>query len=366
MNQDRIERVVRHELYEAARNAGLSGVEISEYSREIAGSICNAGDLTIMLSSHVERMMAQPSYLSSEVCVGAPDAYLQVLSVEDFYVRRQWLPKVGTPLLTLKKLPPQEQQQQQQQQVQRAPDGYFITRKLSNLTLNWRSIANSIPEMALTVGGALASSWMLILSGIVLLRNIHNQQSIRISESHANVLIVMMVKFGLGSPIDERQLQIAVSAFHKLQGVPNLAPREFTRVIDDLVRLRCVDLSVGYIKLLEKVNFDINCKEYLEKGYVGRGKMTADSRARFLEMGWAEEEAAILEHEDRMMVALWNDQNEISNWAYAEISRLQAGFSRNYFFDRRLPVDRADCLSELEKLGEPERWAVMKIRQLSC
>lgn len=149
----------------------------------------------------------------------------------------------------------QQQQEQQQMQQQQQTGNYYIF-KPYNIALNWKKFISSIPEGALTVGGATTGTWMLMLAGLVLCKKLYDLQSIQISNVHAAIMLALAARCGVKIYIEEEEIYFIVEEILIRQKNQILNKNLFHQAIDELVHFRCIEVVDGKISLLESVSDD--------------------------------------------------------------------------------------------------------------
>lgn len=146
----------------------------------------------------------------------------------------------------------QTQQQQEQQQMQQQGPGYSIV-KPYNTIINWKKLLANIPENALIIGGAASASWMMIVAALVLVRKMLDMTAIELTQEQATVMLVLAAAFGSDRAVPETALKIMIDKHLEQARLPIMSDTAFHRAVDDLHRLRSVELAGGQIRLVEKV-----------------------------------------------------------------------------------------------------------------
>ncbi|EIY3427312.1 hypothetical protein MMS71_004510 [Salmonella enterica subsp. enterica serovar Derby] len=128
------------------------------------------------------------------------------------------------------------------------------SRKLGNFVLNWRKLFNDLPDLVLTAAGVAAEPKLVFFAALSIWNKIWCHSSIELTPEHATVL------YALWQGRDEYNKIKRDDAFAKsgiqfnFYGMQELVDISFDDIIDDLIKMRCIEVNDNIIWLREWVS----------------------------------------------------------------------------------------------------------------
>lgn len=123
--------------------------------------------------------------------------------------------------------------------------------KPGNIILNWRQLLGSIPAVGLTIAGV-GTSWILVvLAALDVWQKLYSSAKVKLEKEQAVAIRQMWDHHdGTQHISEEKALQVTNEALASF-GFAELDREKFAGVIDDLVRIGCVEITEGRIWLRE-------------------------------------------------------------------------------------------------------------------
>ncbi len=127
------------------------------------------------------------------------------------------------------------------------------TRRPGNITLNWRKLFELVPDVTLAGAGAAGSPWLIPFVALYVWMKLWNTASVRIEEGDAFVVYSLWINRNEENKISEEDAFLKTETLAKTHGLPAIKKEEFTRIINKLLSLECVEIEGGVIWLREWV-----------------------------------------------------------------------------------------------------------------
>lgn len=134
----------------------------------------------------------------------------------------------------------------------KAGRGGGFSRKPGNLVLNWRKLLASIPE-AVSIGAGAINPWLMMLAGLQIMGKLWSFTEIQISPLHAMTLYTLWQHCDSNHKISEEAVLPKVNQYLTENRTPALNQQELAEVINDLAKMRCLEITEGIIGLREWV-----------------------------------------------------------------------------------------------------------------
>lgn len=126
--------------------------------------------------------------------------------------------------------------------------------KPGNILLNWRRLIDEIPEVALTGLGVVAEHPVVVVLGALFIcKNLHPTVKIELSDRHATALYSMWQNKDHTKRISEGGALIKTNEQLVRDKKEPLTSQEFAKIVDDLCKMECIELTEGAIWLRESV-----------------------------------------------------------------------------------------------------------------
>lgn len=127
--------------------------------------------------------------------------------------------------------------------MRRGGMGGGATTKPGNIRLNIGKLVRAIATGTLTIVGVMAVPWTLVIGALVTWDALWSCLKLDMSEDHACVVWTLWNGRDDGDTIAKGDVLQAVNLERSRFGKQPLSPQEVDRVLDDLVRMRCVQQS---------------------------------------------------------------------------------------------------------------------------
>ena len=116
-----------------------------------------------------------------------------------------------------------------------------MSRKAGNLWLNWRKFASDFGDLSLTVVGVVAEPKLAPLAALSIWSKICTHSSVPLSREHATVLYAMWQGRDKDNTLSETDAVEKSGVMFQLNGWPALERNAYNSIIDDLVKLQCIE-----------------------------------------------------------------------------------------------------------------------------
>lgn len=129
-----------------------------------------------------------------------------------------------------------------------------VSRKPGNLILNWRKLAEIVPDVAIAAAAALSGPpWVGFMVALYIWNRLWRGTEEALSEAEASVMYALWKNRGAGNRIDEDLGYAKTNAARQGFGREPLTRSAYTRALDALVRIDCVAIVGGVVELREAV-----------------------------------------------------------------------------------------------------------------
>ncbi|MDP2602492.1 MAG: hypothetical protein Q8S00_07850 [Deltaproteobacteria bacterium] len=130
------------------------------------------------------------------------------------------------------------------------------TRKPGNVTLNWRKLLELVPDVTLAVAGVAGSPWLIPLAALYVWMRLWNAASVSLEEEDAFVVYSLWLHRNGENKISEDNAFLKTETLAHKHGFPAITKEKFTKIIDKLLSLECVEMEEGIIWLREWVRIE--------------------------------------------------------------------------------------------------------------
>jgi hypothetical protein len=138
--------------------------------------------------------------------------------------------------------------------VSLSSDGRGVSRKPGNFTLNWSRLFDSVPDIAVaSIGGAAAGNFVRGMIGLYVWNKVWRAMEEPIDEVEASIVESLWVNGARQRSIPEVAAFAIVNEERTRRGCAALDSDSFTRGINRLSQLDCIELEEGNVWLREWV-----------------------------------------------------------------------------------------------------------------
>jgi len=131
-----------------------------------------------------------------------------------------------------------------------------VTIKPGNIRLNWRQLFEKAPELVLT-GAGVTQPWLIPFAALYLWNLVWSLSKIEITPAQAMTMHALWNVQPATRRFSEVEalahVNAHVNAYRDTVPAAALSAREFAAVVDDLVKLQCIELADGEVWLREWV-----------------------------------------------------------------------------------------------------------------
>ena len=127
------------------------------------------------------------------------------------------------------------------------------TRKPGNITLNWRKLLELVPDVTLAGAGAAGSPWLIPFAALYVWMRLWNAASVSLEEEDAFIVYSLWIHRNGENKISEEDAFLRTETLAKKAGRPAIKKEAFTKIINKLLSLECVEMEKGVIWLREWV-----------------------------------------------------------------------------------------------------------------
>ena len=132
-----------------------------------------------------------------------------------------------------------------------------VSRKPGNLVLNWRKLAEIVPDVAIAAAAALSGPpWLGFAVALYIWNRVWRGTEESLSETEASVMYALWKYRGEGNRIAEDLGFAKANAVRQGFGLAPLTKSAYARAIDALLRIECIAMLGGVIHLKESVRID--------------------------------------------------------------------------------------------------------------
>ena len=128
------------------------------------------------------------------------------------------------------------------------------SRKPGNIFLNWRKLMDVVPDTAIAAAGAMTSPvWLLPLIGLYVWNRLWRGAEEELSDVEACTICALWKNRDGRSRISEEEGFNKTNAMRTLHGLPELSRAEYTKAVNRLLAMECIEINSGIIWLREWV-----------------------------------------------------------------------------------------------------------------
>ena len=131
------------------------------------------------------------------------------------------------------------------------PRGFSgVSVKPGNIRLNWRSLFEKVPELVLT-GAGVTQIWLIPFAALYLWNLVWSLSKVVILPEHGTVMYALWNSDHDTRRFEEDIAQSIVNDFRSKHGLQPLDRETFGRLVFDLERLGCIEITNGKVWLRE-------------------------------------------------------------------------------------------------------------------
>jgi hypothetical protein len=130
------------------------------------------------------------------------------------------------------------------------PFGSGTSIKPGNIRLNWKKLFEKTPELVLT-GAGVTQMWLVPFAALYLWNLVWSLAKVELSPDHGSTMYALWNAVPGRRRFAETEALEIVNRFRVNNSVQSLSSSEFAALVDDLVRLDCIELAAGQIWLRE-------------------------------------------------------------------------------------------------------------------
>ena len=127
------------------------------------------------------------------------------------------------------------------------------TRKPGNVTMNWRKLLELVPDVTLAGAGAAGSPWLIPFAALYVWMKLWNAAKVSLEEEDAFVVYSLWLHRNGENKISEDDAFLKTEALTHKHGFPAFSQEKFTKIINKLLSLECIEMEEGIIWLREWV-----------------------------------------------------------------------------------------------------------------
>lgn len=126
-----------------------------------------------------------------------------------------------------------------------------VSIKPGNVVLNWKRLISALPGIALTGAGATASPWLIILGALVIWKDLYSTSRVELGAQHAAAMLTMWSNHDGRERISEEKARLLTNETLAQFDMNQISETNFARILDELSKAGCIELSDGQIWLRE-------------------------------------------------------------------------------------------------------------------
>ena len=127
------------------------------------------------------------------------------------------------------------------------------SRKLGNFVLNWRRLFNDLPDLVLTAAGVAAEPKLVFFAALSIWNKIWCHSTIELTPEHATVLYALWQGRDESNKIKRDDALAKSGIKFNFYGMQELVAMSFDDIINDLIKMRCIEVNDNIIWLRERV-----------------------------------------------------------------------------------------------------------------
>jgi hypothetical protein len=134
-------------------------------------------------------------------------------------------------------------------------EGGTVSRKPGNITLNWRRLFELAPDV--TLAGATAAEtqapWLILVAALYIWAKLWKAASIKLDQEDALVVYSLWLHRNSKNRIPEEDAFLKTNELATKHKLPIFDKEKFTRIINKLLSIDCIEINNGVIWLCEWV-----------------------------------------------------------------------------------------------------------------
>lgn len=127
------------------------------------------------------------------------------------------------------------------------------SRKLGNFVLNWRRLFNDLPDLVLTAAGVAAEPKLVFFAALSIWNKIWCHSTIELTPEHATVLYALWQGRDESNKIKRDDALAKSGIKFNFYGMQELVAMSFDDIINDLIKMRCIEVNDNITWLRERV-----------------------------------------------------------------------------------------------------------------
>jgi hypothetical protein len=136
------------------------------------------------------------------------------------------------------------------------PSGTLISTKPGNITLNWKKLITKLPTIIPTTAKLIENPWMISLAALYIWSNIFEYSKIDLDFFHSVVVLKMWENRDHNNKILEDEAFEKTNNYLKQNESSELDRIKFAKIINDLEKMKCIEVNDGIILLREWIKTD--------------------------------------------------------------------------------------------------------------
>ena len=125
--------------------------------------------------------------------------------------------------------------------------------KPGNIVLNWKKLVSALPGICLTGAEAAASPWRIFLGCLEIWKKLYSTFHVELSPQQATAMLAMWCNCDNDKNISEARARSLTNEALVKFDMNQISEITFAKIIDDLSKTGCVEMSDGKIWLRERI-----------------------------------------------------------------------------------------------------------------
>jgi hypothetical protein len=127
------------------------------------------------------------------------------------------------------------------------------SRKLGNITLNWRRLFELVPDVTLAGGAAAETAWLIPFAALYIWMKLWKASKVKLKEEDAFVVYSLWLHRDINKKISEEDAFLKTKALAKKHNLAGFTKEKFTKIINKLLSFDCIEINEGVIWMREWV-----------------------------------------------------------------------------------------------------------------
>ncbi len=128
-----------------------------------------------------------------------------------------------------------------------AGQGGGRTRKPGNILLNWRNMARETGDLVLAGVGTIVQPWLIPFAALSIFNKLWTHATIELSKEQASCLFAMWHRCDDDHKITCNKAFKACNELFVVFQWANLQDRQFSAILDDLIKLQCIKIEEEHV-----------------------------------------------------------------------------------------------------------------------